>query len=340
MAETILEQILVELRQLAAQQFIARGELKNLRVVGHTPKSDHFIYDVCADFAEGSEKLAVKIYRSNKCGGNAKTLAKAETGNLQYVQQALSKKKLAGVPVPLGDFSEYGAVITDKISGLPLQSIVMKAALLPGFADNGSIALVARHAGTWLRAFHKACGDGSEPFDGSGLLNGLEKLCESCRHEGLDETSIRVILGGARSVVSRAKKSMPSSAVLCDYTPLNVIVTDDGVGFCDFARMNRQGNSFEDVALFLASVEALEKYPFCNRSITGQIQENFLDAYGISHSEAAVLRVLKMKALLGMFAQGRNVKESAVRKKIMWANVMKRFIHQAAQRSLAPVAAA
>jgi hypothetical protein len=41
-----------------------------------------------------------------------------------------------------------------------------------------------------------------------------------------------------------------------------------------------------------------------------------------------------------MFAQGRTVKESAMRKKVMWANVMKKFIHQAAQRSLAPVAAA
>lgn len=339
MAETVLEQILVELRPVVAQQFRHRGEFKNLRVVGHTPKSDHFIYDVCADFAEGSEKLAVKIYRAHKCGGNAKAVAKTENSNLQYVQQAVSRKKLAGIPQPMGDFSDHGAVITDKISGLPLQSIIMKAALLPGFADNGSIALVARHAGTWLKAFHKASADMAEPFDGNGLLSSLEKLCESCRHEGLDETSIRVILNGARGVVARTKKPLPSSAILNDFTPLNVIVTDDGIGFCDFGRMKRRSNSFEDVAMFLASVEALEKYPFCNRNITTQIQENFLDAYGISQSEAAVLRVLKMKALLGMFAQGRNVKESAVRKKIMWANVMKRFIYQAAQRSLAPAAA-
>jgi hypothetical protein len=46
-----------------------------------------------------------------------------------------------------------------------------------------------------------------------------------------------------------------------------------------------------------------------------------------------------MKILLGMFAHGRNVKESALRKKIMWANVMKKFIHQAAQRALAQPAA-
>jgi hypothetical protein len=32
------------------------------------------------------------------------------------------------------------------------------------------------------------------------------------------------------------------------------------------------------------------------------------------------------------------VKESAVRKKVMWATVMKKFIQQAAQRSLAPAA--
>ena len=339
MAETVLDQILVQLRQAATQYHPEHGELKNLRVVGHTPKNDHFIYDVCADFAQGTERLAVKIYRANKCGGNAKALARTETANLQHVQQVLQRKKLGGVPRPLGDFSDYGAIVTDKVSGLPLQSIIMKAALLPGFADNGSIALVARRAGEWLKAFHKASSDMPEPFDGQTLLSSLEKLCESCRREGLDENSIRVILAGARNVLARTRKSLPSSAVLADFNPLNVIVTEDGVGFCDFARMKRRGNSFDDLATFLASVEALEKYPFCNRNITSQIQENFLDAYGISQADAAVLRVLKMKALLGMFAQGRNIKESAVRKKVMWANVMKKFIGQAAQRSLAPVAA-
>src|ERR1051326_162082 len=99
--------------------------------------------------------------------------------------------------------------------------------------------------------------------------------------------------------------------VYSDFTPLNVVVTENGVGFCDFARMKRRGNSFEDLATFLASVEALEKYPFCNRSITGQIQEHFLNAYNVSQSDAAILRVFKMKALLGLFAQARPVKERA-----------------------------
>ncbi|HEX5432875.1 MAG TPA: phosphotransferase [Candidatus Angelobacter sp.] len=339
MPETVLDQVIIRLRDSAPQVYPDRSEIRNIRVVGHTPKTDHFIYDASIDFVQGSERIAIKVYRANKCGGNVKAVARQENGNLQFVQQASQKKKLGGVPRVLGDFSEFGAVVTEKIPGLPLQSIIMKAALLPGFADNGSIALVARRAGEWLRSFHKATADMPEPFDGAALLTGLEKLCQSCIEEGLDERSVRVILNGTKSVLGRAKKSLPSSAVLADFTPLNVVVTENGVGFCDFARMKRRGNSFEDLALFLASVEALEKYPFCNRSITSQIQESFLDAYGISQSESAILRVLKMKALLGMFAQGRTVKESAARKKVMWANVMKKFIHQAAQRSLAPAAA-
>jgi hypothetical protein len=339
MPETVLDQVVVTLRESAPELYPDRGGLKNIRVVGHTPRNDHFIYDVCADFMQGTERIAIKVYRSNKCGGNAKAVARQENSNLQFVQQALLKKKLGGVARVLGDFSELGAVVTEKIAGLPLQSIIMKAALLPGFADNGSIALVARRAGEWLKSFHKATADMAEPFDGATLIQGLEKLCKSCMEEGLDERSVKVILSGARNTLARTRKVLPSSAVLCDFTPLNVVVTENGVGFCDFARMKRRGNSFEDLAQFLASVEALEKYPFCNRAITSQIQESFLDSYGISQADSGILRVMKMKALLGMFAQGRNVKESAVRKKVMWANVMKKFIHQAAQRSLAPAAA-
>ncbi|HEV7553680.1 MAG TPA: phosphotransferase, partial [Candidatus Angelobacter sp.] len=298
MAETVLEQILDDLRSQAMTHYPQRSEFKNLRVVGHTPKNDHFIYDVCVDFADGSERVAVKIYRPGRSNGNAKSVARQENANLQYVNQTLTaKRKLDGVPRVLGDYSELCAVVTDKVAGLPVQSIIMKAALLPGFADNGSIALVAQRAGEWLRSFHRSTADAPEAFDSSALINSLEKLCKSCQAEGLDDDAIELIMNGAQSALPRNRKTLPSSAVLCDFTPLNVVVTEKGVGFCDFARMKRRGNSFEDLATFLASVEALEKYPFCNRSITAQIQDNFLDSYNVSQSDAAILRVFKMKAL-------------------------------------------
>ena len=106
-------------------------------------------------------------------------------------------------------------------------------------------------------------------------------------------------------------------------------------------KLERKGYSYIDVAHFLACVEALEKYPFCDRDLIGEVQKAFLEAYEVQAGRGSrVLRVLKMKALLTMFAAGRNVKDSALRKRVMWATVMKRFIHQAAQRSMAPAAGA
>jgi hypothetical protein len=334
-----MDQIVAALRQDGATLYPGRSELRNVRVVGHTPKTDHYIYDIVIDFADGSERVAAKVYRGSKGGpGTARTMAQIEADNLRSVYEVFTRKKLSGIPRPIGDFAELGAVVAEKLPGIPLQSIIMKAALLPSYSDLGALRESARSTGEWLRRFHKATADMPAPFDGVSLLGDLEKLCANCRASGLDETSVRTILSGTKSILSRTKKALPSSVVLNDFTPLNVMVSDNGIGFADLAKMTKRGNSFQDVALFLASVEALEKYPFCNRTITAELQQQFLEAYGISLQDEQVLRVLKMKALLSMFAQGRGLKESAVRKKVMWATVMKRFIAQAAERSLSPAA--
>lgn len=339
MAENVMDQIVSDLKSAGLRYFPERMELRNVRVVGHTPKADHYIYDIVVDFADGSDRIAAKVYRTSKCGASgAATLARVEAENLDFVYQTFKKRKLAGVPRPVGDFAELGAVVAEKLTGLPLQSIIMKAALLPGYADRGMLKIAARKTGEWLRNFHRATADMPAPFDSAALLNDLEKLCINCKGEGLDDHAIGIILSGTRAILGRSKKTLPASAVLNDFTPLNVVVGEQGIGIADYAKMSMRGTSYNDVAMFLASVEALEKYPFCNRAITTQVQDEFLEAYGANQAEQAVLRVLKMKTLLSMFAQGRNVKESAIRKKVMWATVMKRFIQQAAQRSLAPAA--
>jgi hypothetical protein len=339
MAENVMDQIVATLRQDGAKYYPQRGELRNVRVVGHTPKTDHYIYDIVIDFAEGCERVAAKVYRAGKCGPlGAQGMAEMEGSNLRQVFETFSKKKLSGVPRPIGEFTELGAVVAEKLPGVPLQSIIMKAALLPGYADVGTLREAAKATGEWLRHFHKATSDMPAPFDGVALLGDLEKLCANCKISGLDEASVKTIMNGTKSILSKTKKPLPASAVLNEFTPLNVIIGEDSVGFADFAKMTTQGNSFQDVALFLASVEALEKYPFCNRTITTELQEIFLQSYGITGHDEQMIRVLKMKALLAMFAQGRGVKESAVRKKVMWATVMKRFIAQAAERSMSPAA--
>jgi hypothetical protein len=335
MAENVMNQIAAELRSNGAQWYPELGEPRAVRTVGHTPKTDHYIYDLVIDFANGSERVAVKLYRGSKCGhAGARNLAATETQHLLSVWSLASAKRLSGIPRPIGDFSALGAVVSEKLAGIPLQSIIMKAALLPGYAGLGLLQNAASASGIWLREFQRVTAQPPKPLDGDGLQLEMEKLCRKCKGVGLDDASILKILSGTRSILDHSRQPLTNSAVLNEFSPLSVLVLDRGVGFCDFARMEGDGSTYMDAATFLASVEALEKYPFCNRAITTEVQENFLDAYQATEQEREILRVVKMKVLLSMFAAGRTVKESAVRKKVMWANVMKKFIQAAADRSL------
>ena len=94
MAETVLEQIVATLRTSATEHYPWRNELRNVRVVGHTPKPDHYIYDIALDFADGSERVAAKVYRGAKTHADgAVTKAKTEAANLKAVYKVAEKKK-------------------------------------------------------------------------------------------------------------------------------------------------------------------------------------------------------------------------------------------------------
>src|SRR5581483_7720346 len=45
MPETVMDQIVSVLKRDGGRYYPQRGELRNVRVVGHTPKNDHYIYD-------------------------------------------------------------------------------------------------------------------------------------------------------------------------------------------------------------------------------------------------------------------------------------------------------
>src|SRR5260221_3751387 len=126
MAVKVLDQIITELREIITTRYPHRGELGNLRLLGHIPKKDYVAYDLCADFSNGMERFVAKIYRPDRFA-----VAQVETANLQYVHRVIQNKTLSGVPRLLGNFTDRYVVVTEKICGLQLQPIIMKAALLP-----------------------------------------------------------------------------------------------------------------------------------------------------------------------------------------------------------------
>lgn len=334
MGEHLIDQLVEELRAAVPRFYPENGKLRNLRVVGHTPKADHYVYEIVADFDHGSERLAAKVYRSSRGNGSVKSVANSEFRALDAMARQFSEAQLPGLARPVGDFSGYGAVVIEKPTGLPLQSIIMKAALLPAYAELSHIRKAAHACGAWLRTFHDRTRLPAQALEVDGVLAEIAALCANCKGSGLDDGSIKLILSGSQTLAKTAPTSLPHSSVLNDFTPLNIAVGEDGVGVYDYSAMSLRGSSLDDVGRFLANVEALEKYPFCQRNLTSSILEEFCSGYALESHHDGVVRILKMKFLLGMFARGRNVKETAVRKKVMWANVMKRFIQSAVERSM------
>lgn len=332
-----LDQIVEHLRNAGSRYFPQYAAVTSARVVGHTPKPDHYTYEIVLDFPQSSERVNAKIYRARPGGHSPQEQAGNEIRNLQFAHQTAERRKLQGVPIPIGDFSELGAVVSTKVQGLPLQSIIMKVALLPHGSHHRLLERAARQAGQWLQQFHKATAGTAASLDNEELAE-IETLCAKARKDGLPADSIQAILSSARSACSKQKRPLRTSAMLRNFVPLNVLVSEDGVGFGEFARLSQQGRSLLDAAIFLATVEALEKYPFCNRDIITLVHDTFVAAYGVPPHEQALLDTLKMKVLLQMFTQGRVIKESAERKKVMWANVMGRFLQQAVERAAARAA--
>ena len=75
MAENVMDQIVATLRQDGAKYYPQRGELRNVRVVGHTPKTDHYIYDIVIDFANPIHSTRVISFRHAKDDHNPQRYA-------------------------------------------------------------------------------------------------------------------------------------------------------------------------------------------------------------------------------------------------------------------------
>ncbi len=231
MSESPLDQIVNDLRSSGSKYFPQHSEVKAARVVGHTPKPDHYTYEIVLDFPDGSERVNAKIYRGKNGSRSPQESALREAQNLHFADETARRRGLNGVPRPIGDFAELGAVASTKVNGLPLQSIIMKAALLPGDGSHQLLETAAKRAGEWLQRFHRASAAMPMPLDNAGLLRELETLCAKAQKDGLPAESTEVILGKARAALARQKRPLRASAVVHDFIPLNVLVGEAGVGF-------------------------------------------------------------------------------------------------------------
>src|ERR1700685_3500968 len=109
MPDNALDQIVGDLRSSGSTYFPQYSEVKSVRVVGHTPKPDHYTYEIVVDFTNGSERVNAKLYRARAGSRAHQEQPKQEAQNLRFAHQTVTKRKLNGIPRPVGDYAELGA---------------------------------------------------------------------------------------------------------------------------------------------------------------------------------------------------------------------------------------
>ena len=149
MAENGIDAIAMEIRNSAAEWYPGKGEARAVRVVSRTPRNGHYVYELAVEFNQQAERVAVKLYRAGRiAAGDARKVAAAEYSHLRRLWEMAREQELEGIPRPLGDFSSRGAVANEKLVGVPLQSMILKAALIPGYAEVGQLQDAAAASGS------------------------------------------------------------------------------------------------------------------------------------------------------------------------------------------------
>ena len=97
MSDSALDQIVDDLRSSGSKYFPQHSEAKTARVVGHTPKPDHYTYEIVLDFPDGSERVNAKIYRGRSGGRTPQESALRESQRLHFAHETAQRRHRAAI---------------------------------------------------------------------------------------------------------------------------------------------------------------------------------------------------------------------------------------------------
>jgi hypothetical protein len=194
------------------------------------------------------------------------------------------------VPRPLDFFPDVNALLTERIDGEPFSRLVLRK--LHVFASprvRKSIAARIRLCGKWLAHYHRLTRRlDARPFEGKWMER-VSREIDELEGIGFPQNAIDT----ARTTLSRLQEVgkcqlVPYAHKHGDFGFHNVHAGDDWVCVFDL-NDNRPVCVYEDLALFLVSLETKNKwprYPLFDRRLAAAMKPHFLQGYFESHQNS------------------------------------------------------
>lgn len=231
---------------------------------------------------ERSCTVIVKRIHDSIKAENAIASILREFESLVTIRERLPAHFLDTVPKPLVVLPDSKALVLSALSGTPLSVILKREAnRFVGPFRQMRMQTLGRLIGEWLRQFHESTRTDPIPHDSRVFLGALEERLVQCRTVGLAEGSIDNLRRLMTSASDRLEGHLvPAAARQGDFIPQNLLVEGGRLAVVDFESFCQREAVYDDVAIFLAYIQALSTFPYYSQAALRRLTDSFLQAYG------------------------------------------------------------
>jgi aminoglycoside phosphotransferase (APT) family kinase protein len=199
---------------------------------------------------------------------------------------------------PVAYFSDFKAVVTEKVDGTELHTLLNRPLQsLLGF-NRKKTEKWCYEAGRWLRKFQELTArPEKEKFDTDRFRGEVEGSIRSCEALGFSSLSARRVLSWVQSELDRVGE--PMLDVLGqhpDFHPQNILVTPQGITVLDFTSF-KYGNRYHDTAYFLTFLDSRAKHPFFSKARIDCLRQSFFRGYRLLSCHDPLLRLHRLKEM-------------------------------------------
>jgi hypothetical protein len=225
---------------------------------------------------------------------------------LKYLHDRFSHLQGINVIRPIGFLLDSNILITEDFSGNKLNQLILSnARWIPSKFKIKSLCLYLYRAGRWLRYFQEFTKkQESFSFGESDYLKKIKRRLQLSVNYGLSETDHDKIFDFVVDRIPKASHlSLESVGYHGDFTPWNILATEDEIRVLDFDRFSYR-SKYDDLTFFISALQG-------SRSILGVQDKNinvllksFGDGYGLQQID---LNVFNLYMLLNTLKNLNNI---------------------------------
>jgi tRNA A-37 threonylcarbamoyl transferase component Bud32 len=223
---------------------------------------------------------------------------------LHVVRKSLPEHLVATVPKPIMVMRESCSLVLEAVSGTPLSRILKREGnRLIGPLRRNRMRSLGELTGRWLKELHLATQVKPVRHDSKTFLEEAIERLERCRSVGINRATIDRL----RKVVTESShqiegQPIPTAARQGDFIPQNILIDGDRLRVVDFENFSRSDSIYEDIATFMAYVEAVRTFPYYSATALETLGTGFLHGYGVRGNEVP-LKLYLARALIVLISE-------------------------------------